>query len=154
METTLERITKMVQNADSGYKLIANDILDDCIMPEVLKHLDKVSKEIRYTLTLDSPSSDYPEGIYVALWVGIRPVVLKELKARIPKAWFLEMYMTPEEVVKTRFPEALCEKAGNKYFIRKNKDAQIGDGAMIGSGNTESLAWHSAQQSIITDDAN
>ena len=45
-----------------------------------------------YGITLSMDSDSYPEGIYNAIMICVKPVALKWINANKPQAWFKPMF--------------------------------------------------------------
>lgn len=45
-----------------------------------------------YKMTWDRPSNQYPDSLYAALYMTIKPIALQWINDNIPKAWFKPMF--------------------------------------------------------------
>lgn len=45
-----------------------------------------------YTITWDSNSSDYPDQIYMAIWLSLQEEALDWINANEPNAWYKSMF--------------------------------------------------------------
>jgi hypothetical protein len=46
-----------------------------------------------YSITLDSPSEEYPQVVYNVLYLAIRPIALKWIDDNFPLAWYRPMFI-------------------------------------------------------------
>ena len=43
-------------------------------------------------ISWDRPASEYPDGVYMALFIQMKPIVLEWINANKPEAWFKPMF--------------------------------------------------------------
>lgn len=46
-----------------------------------------------YKITFDASSDVYPDGLYAAMFITIRPIALKWIDDNKPRAWFRPMFV-------------------------------------------------------------
>lgn len=85
METVRERLEKKLV-AHGMFENQAQEVLDVAI-----PRIKKFSED--YTITFDSPSSDYPSVLYNLLFIQIKPIALEWIDKNKPEAWFREMFV-------------------------------------------------------------
>ena len=98
METTLDKIKRMVRTANSGSDLLTPPMVDD-VMPKVIEAINKQATEFGYDgFTYNRPQQEYPAMMYSLLWMStIRETVLAYLEEKCPMAWFKPMYFTTDK---------------------------------------------------------
>jgi hypothetical protein len=82
--TTREKLQEILEGMGmSNYQ--SNEVMELAI-----PQLDEVIES--YSITWNSPSSEYPEEIYNVLILAIRPIALKWIEENKPLAWFKPMF--------------------------------------------------------------
>ena len=77
LESSLENMGMFTSQAEEVIKLA---------IPE----LNKVIPD--YSITWDSPYTDYPDTLYMVMMVTIKPIALKWIEKNAPEAWFKPMF--------------------------------------------------------------
>ena len=97
METVLDKIKHIAQTANSGTKILTDEMLEE-VMPKVIEAINSQADKIGYDgFTHNRPQHEYPSMMYNLLWQNpIRQVVLSYLDENHPMAWFKPMYFTTE----------------------------------------------------------
>lgn len=95
--TLRERIRSMVMTAN-GNAVVMDRKLANQVMPEVLKCLNEKSFDIGHDqFDYDRPSDEYPDILYTALWIYVRPVVFAFLEEHHPNFHHRSSYMASEQ---------------------------------------------------------
>lgn len=84
METVREKLEKM---------LVANGMFESQakeVMEIAIPRLNNLADD--YEITLNSPSTDYPDGLYNTLYLIIKPIALQWIEKNKPMAWFKPMF--------------------------------------------------------------
>lgn len=97
--TTLEKIKRIVQTANTEQAIVLHDSMVEEIMPKVIDAINNQCKDIGYDgVTYNRHQSEYPEAFYKVLYLNtIRQTVLDYLEENHPMAWFKPMYFTIDE---------------------------------------------------------
>jgi hypothetical protein len=84
--TVKDRLKKMIEA--NGPSEQQSEAIMEIAMPE----LDKKARD--YTITFDSPASDYPDLFYTIWYSAIKPIALQWIDENKPQAWFRDMFVT------------------------------------------------------------
>lgn len=83
--TTREKLKKVL--TDNGmFPEQAEEVLARAI-PEI----EKLTPN--YQITWDSPAEEYPNAVYVTMWLTLKPIALAWIDEKLPRAWFRPMFV-------------------------------------------------------------
>lgn len=91
VQTVAQRIQKLAQTAGGKDDLLTNQMANE-VFPVIKDAINNHKGMGEYKLTWDSPATDYPSQLYVALSYVINPVVYNWLNEHYPQAQFKSIY--------------------------------------------------------------
>lgn len=95
--TLRERLKKMVMTAN-GATIVMSGELAESVMPNVLRTLDDKADELGHDMfDYEREADEYPDILYTALWIYIRPVIFSFLENEHPNFVNRSCYMTSEQ---------------------------------------------------------
>ena len=83
--TTREKLESMLIERGMSIQQ-ANEVMD-LAKPKI----DEIAEN--YTITYNTPASEYPDIIYKSLFMLIKPIALKWIEENKPLAWFKPMFV-------------------------------------------------------------
>ena len=94
--TLRERVRKMVVTAN-GSTTVMEDEVADRVMPVVLSLLNEKANSLGHDgFDFDREADEYPEVMYLALWIYVKPCVFDFLEREYPNFPHRSCYMTSE----------------------------------------------------------
>lgn len=84
MTTTKERLKEMLTSKGMF------ETQADAVLEEAIPKIESLVSD--YKFTWDRPAEEYPDTLYVLIWIIISEVALEWIDKNIPLAWFRPMF--------------------------------------------------------------